>query len=54
MPDNPALNMNDPNDLASALTYLQLVDNQGNVLSRIPELKVMTKPGTQEALDPET
>src|SRR6476469_2551698 len=50
MPDNPALNMNDPNDLASALTYLQLVDNQGNVLSRIPELKVMTKPGTQAAL----
>ncbi len=50
MPDNPALNMNDPNNLASALTYLQLVDNQGTVLSRIPELKVMTKPGTQAAL----
>lgn len=50
LPDNPALNMNDPNDLAAALTYLQLVDNQGNVLSRIPDLKVMTKPGAQAAL----
>jgi heavy metal sensor kinase len=50
MPDNPALNMNDPNDLASALTYLQLVDTEGNVLSRIPELKVMSKPANQAAL----
>ena len=50
MPDNPALNMNDPDNLAAALTYLQLVDNEGNVLSRIPDLKVMTKPGTLAAL----
>lgn len=50
MPGNPGLNMNDTSDLASALTYLQLVDTQGNVLSRIPELKVMTKPATQAVL----
>ncbi len=50
MPDNQALTKNDSNDLAAALTYLQLVDNQGSVLSKIPELKVMTKTSTQAAL----
>ena len=50
MSDNSALNMNNPNDLAAALTYLQLVGSDGTVLSKIPELKVMTKDSTQAAL----
>lgn len=42
--------MSEPDDLASALTYLQLVDSEGHVLQRLPDLKVMAKPQTQQEL----
>lgn len=40
----------DNGDLASALTYLQLVTRDGTVVQRLPQLKVMAKPETQQAL----
>ncbi len=43
-------NMSEPTDLAAALTYLQLVDKQGQVIRRLPDLKVMSKPQTQQEL----
>ncbi|HEX2914647.1 MAG TPA: HAMP domain-containing sensor histidine kinase [Chloroflexia bacterium] len=40
----------EPDDLASALTYLQLVDPNGNVLRSVPDLKLMSDPSTQSEL----
>lgn len=37
-------------DLASALTYIQLINGEGKVVQRTPDLKVMSKPETQAAL----
>jgi two-component system, OmpR family, sensor kinase len=51
-PDDPMANRayEAGGDLASALTYIQLVDNQGRVLQRTPDLKIMAKPETQQVL----
>ncbi len=42
--------LGEPNDLASALTYLQIIDPKGEVIRRVPEVKVMAKPSTQESM----
>ncbi len=42
--------INEPEELAAALTYVQLVDYEGRVLQRLPDLKVMSKPATQQEL----